>query len=195
MKGLLAACLVLAAAGCASSGMSTAAAVDRSRETRPGGEFVVELSADGKVLGTASEIPLASVPAACIEGADRAAPGGVATSASKLVVGGKSYFMVVKAFRDRRVELMMNPDGTVAGKEDPLSPSEWPENVVAAARKAVPGGEIVAVEKVSGPEAMAGEAFHAKVRLDGELLRVSVSAKGDVVKVVRKMRAEVRVPR
>ena len=50
-------------------------------------------------------------------------------------------------------------------------------------------------ERVSGPEAAYGEDFHVKVRVAGEVLRVSVRADGTVLRVLRKMRAEIRLPK
>ncbi len=192
---ILAVALVVLAAGCASGGSGVAGAAARAQDTRLGGEFVVEMDASGGVVATCAEIPVASVPFACIQGADKARPGGIAVSASRLTTGGKTYIMVVKQSGDHRVEIMMNADGSVAGMENPLAPAEWPANVVAAASKAVPGGQVVAVEKVSGPEAAAGEEFHVKVLVDGERLRVGLTKDAKVVRVVRKIRAEVRVPR
>lgn len=192
---LLAVALVVLAAGCASGGSRSSGAVGGAQATRLGGEYVVEYDASGKVLATSSEIPLSAVPFACIQGADKAFPGGMAMTAYRLETGGKSYVTVVKRSGDRKVELMMNADGSVAGMENPLAPAEWPANVVAAAGKAVPGGQVVAVEKVSGPEAAAGEEYHAKVLVDGEQLRVGIAKDGKVVRVVRKIRAEVRAPR
>jgi len=94
-----------------------------------------------------------------------------------------------------RYEILMNADGSLAGKETALRADAAPAAIVEAAKKAVGGGELVVCEEVSGPEAAYGESHHVKLRVQGEVLRVSVKSDGTVVRTMRKMKAEVRVPK
>jgi len=190
--------LPLLLAGCAGTGAPTGLPQDVVRllgETSPGGECMIELDAAGSVVAVKASVPLAAVPAACVEAADRHVPGGQAVGAEKALSGGRPYWVVAKVVDGLRHEIIMNGDGSLAGLESALKSGECPKAVVDAALAAAGGGEVVATERVSGPEAVAGEEFHVKVRAQGEVLRVSVTSDARVVRVVRKTRAEVRTER
>jgi hypothetical protein len=161
-------------------------------ETTPGGECMIELDASGAIVAAKASVPLSAVPAPCVEAADRHVPGGKAVGAERASSAGRRYWVVAKEVDGLRHEIIMNEDGSLAGLESALKPGECPQAVVDAAQAAVGGGDLVATEKVSGPEAVVGEDFHVKIRVQGEVLRVSVKADGKVLRVLRKMKAEVR---
>ena len=173
----------------------TKESVDLLRETSMGGECVIELGADGGVVALEAGVPLTAVPQVCRDAADKHVPGGKQTGAEKEWAGGKSYWEVIKEVDGVRYEILMNADGSLAGKESSLPADKAPAAVVEAAKKAVGGGELVVCEEVTGPEAAYGEAYHVKLRVQGEVLRVSVKTDGTVVRTMRKMKAEVRVPK
>jgi hypothetical protein len=165
-------------------------------ETRPGGEFALEIDAYGEILGAEAEVDLAAIPQACREAADRHFPGGKAVSAEKEIVAGVQYFEVIKEIHGQRFEILMNPDGSRAGHEEALEKGKAPAKVVEAALAAAGGGTLEVAERVSGPEAAVGEDFHVKVKSgSGEILRVSVKEDGTVLRVVRKMRCDFRAPK
>lgn len=166
-----------------------------AHETMTDGEFIVELAPDGGLVSIEAWIPLDDVPRVCRETAEREVPGGREVYAEKEIVDGVLYYEVVKEMNGIHYELLMHPDGRLAGREDPLPMSEWPAAIVNAAKAAVPPGQVVACERVSGPEAIAGEDYHVKIDVGGEVQRVSVTNDGRIIKVIRKMKAEVRVPR
>jgi hypothetical protein len=83
----------------------------------------------------------------------------------------------------------------VIGGEEALAEANWPQAVADGARAAVPDAKIEALEKVWGPEAHFGEAYHVKFVKNGDSLRVGVDEKGQVVRIVRRIPGQVRVPR
>jgi len=170
-------------------------AVELLRETAMGGECVIEMDGDGGIVALEAGVPLSAVPQVCRDAADKHVPGGKATGAEKEWAGGKHYWEVIKEVDGVRYEILMNPDGSLAGKESALKADAAPAAVVESAKKAVGGGELVVCEEVSGPEAAYGEDYHVKLRVEGEVLRVSVKKDGTVVRTLRKMKAEVRVPK
>jgi hypothetical protein len=189
-------------AGCAGMGGGGAGGRDVpadvvtiAQTNRNGGEFVLEMMANGEILACEAAISPSDVPAVCREAADRAAPGGEVVGAEREWAGGVWYWEIIKQIGGRRIELLMNDAGTVVGREDSLQSGEYPAIVLDAALKAVGNGELVVVERVTGPEAMTGENYHVKIRTGDEVQRVSVREDGSIVRVMRKMKAEVRVPR
>jgi hypothetical protein len=182
-------------AGCASQKIP-ADVVSVAREVRDGGVFVLEMADDGTVYAAEAEIPLDSVPLVCRDAAKRLEPNGEFVGAERELAGGRWYYEVIVRTAGRRIELLMNPDGSLAGREDALTTDEIPAGIADAGIRAAGGGELIVVERVTGPEAQTGESFHVKVRgAAGEVRRVSVREDGSVVRVMRKMLAEVRVPR
>jgi len=166
-----------------------------AQQTKAGGLFEFEMDAAGTVLGFSCEIAPSSVPKACVDAAEKAAPGGKVTGAEKEVMAGVTYFEVLKEIDGRSIEILLTPDGKVAGREDELKLADVPKNVLDAANAAVPAGEVVAVEKVTGPEALGATEHHVKKKVEGEILRISVLESGKVGRVLRKLRAEVKIPR
>lgn len=196
MKNALGVAALSLLAACAGMGHGMSKSlVELAQETRMGGEFVLEVEQNGSVVGAEAEISPSDVPQACRDAAQTHAPGGQVTGAEKEVVKGKTYYELRLMVRGRRVEVMMKPDGTQVGREEELAPSDVPAGIVDAARSAVPDGTLVVVERVSGPEALVGESFHVKLRVHDEIQRVSVTQDGKVVKILRKIKAEVKVPR
>jgi hypothetical protein len=88
----------------------------------------------------------------------------------------------------------MTADGKVAGTERQIRPESAPPHVVPAANALVPEGEIVAVERIEGAEGLGGVEHHVKKKVNGEVLRIRVREK-DAVEVLRKLKAELKVPR
>jgi len=86
-------------------------------------------------------------------------------------------------------------DGTVVGSEMVVKPESAAKGVLEASEKAAPGSELVAVERVTGPEALGGAEWHVKRRLNGEVLRISVLDDGSIGRVYRKIVGETKVPR
>jgi len=168
--------------------------VSVAQDTKTGGELAFEIDENGTIIGVDAEIDPSKVPQVCREAADRHFPGGRVTGAEREWNGGKLYWEVVKDIDGQRIEILMNDDGSLAGHEKALRDREVPADVIAAARTAVPNGQLAAVERVTGPEAKFGEEYHVKIDVGGEQLRVGVGG-GKVIRVVRKMKADFRVPR
>lgn len=169
--------------------------VDLARDTKPGGSFFIEFDAEGKVLGADAEVDVAQLPPALVAAANAAYPGGEVIGAEKEFSGGETVWEVVKRIDGRTWEILVDEEGAIIGGEEALARAAWPAKVVAAAEAATGGGTLVAVERVWGPEAWGGEAYHVKIELDGDSLRVGVSEAGAVVRVVRRIPGQVRVPR
>jgi hypothetical protein len=165
-----------------------------AQDTKMGGELAFEIDADGRIIGMDAEVDPSTVPEVCRKAADKHYPGGRVTGAEKEWNDGKLYWEVVKDINGQRVEILMNADGSLAGHEMALRKNEYPPEVVAAARAAVPNGRLDAVERVTGPEAKLGEEYHVKIDVGGEQLRVGVGG-GKVVRIVRKIHADFRVPK
>jgi hypothetical protein len=162
--------------------------------TVPGGSFELEVDADGTVYGIEAEIPLDQVPQACRDHAEKLVPGGTSVGAEREWAAGEVYHEVLREKDGVRHEILMKDDGTVVGTEESL-PQGAPAAVLKAVEAAFPGSRLVVAEKVTGVEARGADEFHVKVEIDGEVQRVSVSPEGKVLRVLRKMKAEVRVPR
>jgi hypothetical protein len=187
--------VLFAATGCVWTGTHVSKdLVELSRETRPGGAFVIEVAADGSVVDADTEIEIARVPVAIMEAADKEVPG-LAVSAEKEIALGKHYWEVEKKVAGRSIQIMIDDDGKVVGKETELAPDAWPEKIVAAANQAVPTGRITTVELVTGPEALGATEYHVKKDLGNEILRISVLPDGTVSRYVRKIRGEFKPPR
>lgn len=192
---------VLPLAACATSMASRSVmtvspdVVSLAKETMPGGEFVMEIADDGKVLGMEAKVPLSSVPAACREAAQRLAPNGRAVAAVKEIVDGKVLYEIQMDAGGFMHEILLDPAGNLAGREDVLKPGDYPANIVSAAQAAVPG-TLVSVERIEGPESRLGSDYHVKIRIpEGEVLKVCVSGDGKVGRVLRKIDAEIQAER
>ena len=166
-----------------------------AQATKPGGTFSMEVDAHGALFRLEAEIDPAQLPKACAEAAEKAAPGGSVTRVLKDWIEGRAYFEVVKEIDGLRREVLMTPEGRVVGGETVLKADGVPAGVLAAAALAVPGGEVQVVEAITGPEALGASEHHVKTKVQGEVLRVSVLPGDRVGRVLRKIAAEVKVPR
>jgi len=168
--------------------------VDLSRETRRGGEFVIEVDEKGNVINADAQVEISRVPKYVIEAADREVQGSVVTAEHE-IAGKMHYWEVEKKVQGRSIFLMVAEDGKIVGKEEELPQSGWPKHIVDAANKAVPAGVIRTIELVTGPEALGGTEYHVKKDFGGEVLRISVLEDGKVTREVRKIRGEFKPPR
>lgn len=180
--------------GCAGNGISEEV-LEVVRATRLGGEFHLEFDADGDLIEAGSTVELESVPQACRAAVDAAHPGGRQAGAERVFLDGHEGWMVAKEIDGRGLEILVRDDGKILGGEETLSPTAWPEAVVAAAKAALPGAALERVERVWGTEARGKEAYHVKFRDHGESLRVGLASDGKVLRVVRRLQGQVRVPR
>lgn len=186
--------LVLLCAACAGPRISEDV-LDVARATVPGGEFHIEFGPDGRVIEAGGEVPLDALPAKVRASLDASYPGGHTLSAARVVVDGQRLWSVAKRIDGRDFEFLVRADGKVLGGEESLARTFWPAAVLAAAHDAVPGAKLERVERVWGVEARDGEHYHVKFVDRGESVRVGVTAEGQVVRVVRRMAGQVRVPR
>lgn len=178
-------------------GMALPAAVlEFAKMTKAGGEFALEMDGAGNLVALEAEVDVSALPKAALDAAAKAFPGSKPVSGEREWIAGVAYWEVVLDVAGSRVEFLVLENGTEGGREEVLKPADCPKAVLDAADKAVPGGTLEAVEKVSGAEAAGrGMEYHVKKRVDGEVLRISVSPDGKVPLVLRKIRAEVKIPR
>jgi len=188
------AALMLALAGCKSGGWSVSDEVlALGQDTRIGGEFVIEVDEEGEVVSADTQVELARVPKAVMAAADKAVPGPAVDAEIEIALGVR-YWEVEKQVEGRTVELVLTEDGELVGKEEELPSAKWPKQVVEAANKAVPQGQITTVEWIEGPEALGGKEYHVKKDVGGELVRISVLEDGRIGRLVRKIKAEFKAP-
>ena len=164
-----------------------------AQQTKVGGAFMVEVDAQGRVSAYSAEIELAQVPAVCMVAANQAAPGGQLVSAERQVIGGKPYYEVEKNINGLRLELLVDDDGDVAGREEEILETAAPASVLEAANGLMPAGKVVAVEHVTGPETLGGPEHHVKKLIAGEIVRIRVTEAG-AVEELRKLKMEMKVP-
>jgi hypothetical protein len=162
-----------------------------AQQTKTGGRFMIEVDPTGRIRAYSAEVDLSEVPDICRVAADVAAPGGKTVGAEREVIGETPYWEIEKEIDGLRVEILVTEDGRMAGSERVLK--DPPADVVAAANALVPGGEVVAVERVEGPETLGSPEHHVKKEIDGEQIRIRVTDDGAVERL-RKMRSELRVP-
>ena len=173
-----------------------ATVLDFAKATKMGGEFIIEVDPSGKILGLEAEVAVESLPKGAVEAAAKLYPGAKAVGGEKEWIGGVEYWEVVLDNAGSRVELLLKADGSEGGREDVIPTKDVPKAILDAADKAVPGGTVEVVEKVTGAEAGGrGTEYHVKKRVDGELQRISVSPDGKVPLVLRKIKAELKLPR
>jgi len=168
--------------------------VELARQTRTGGEFVIEVAEDGQVINADAQVEMSSVPKAILEAAERELPG-PAVDAEREIAIGVRYWEIEKKVDGRTIELMIDDAGKLLGKEEELAKANWPEAIVKAVNQAVPEGQITTIELVTGPEALGGTEYHVKKDLGKEILRISVLKDGTVTRYVRKIRGEFKPPR
>lgn len=185
----------LAFGGCAWTGCHVSRdLVELARQTRTGGEFVIEVAEDGQVINADAQVEMSSVPKAILEAAERELPG-PAVDAEREIAIGVRYWEIEKKVDGRTIELMIDDAGNLLGKEEELAKANWPEAIVKAVNHAVPEGQITTIELVTGPEALGGTEYHVKKDLGKEILRISVLKDGTVTRYVRKIRGEFKPPR
>lgn len=166
------------------------------RATKTGGEFVLEVDAAGRVVAIEAEVAVDRLPKVALDAAAKAFPDAKAVSGEHEWISGASYWEVVLYRGGTRIEFLVREDGSEGGREEVLAEADVPKAVRDAADRAVPGGTVEVVEKVTGAEAGGrGTEYHVKKRVDGELQRISVAPDGTVALVLRKIKAEVKVPR
>jgi len=168
--------------------------VELARQTRTGGEFVIEVAENGQVINADAQVEMSSVPKAILEAAERELPG-PAVDAEREIAIGVRYWEIEKKVDGRTIELMIDDAGKLLGKEEELAKANWPEAIVKAVNQAVPEGQITTIELVTGPEALGGTEYHVKKDLGKEILRISVLKDGTVTRYVRKIRGEFKPPR
>jgi len=168
--------------------------VELARQTRTGGEFVIEVAEDGQVINADAQVEMSSVPKAILEAAERELPG-PAVDAEREIAIGVRYWEIEKKVDGRTIELMIDDAGKLLGKEEELVKANWSEAIVKAVNQAVPEGQITTIELVTGPEALGGTEYHVKKDLGKEILRISVLKDGTVTRYVRKIRGEFKPPR
>ena len=168
--------------------------VELARQTRTGGEFVIEVAEDGQVINADAQVEMSSVSKAILEAAERELPG-PAVDAEREIAIGVRYWEIEKKVDGRTIELMIDDAGKLLGKEEELAKANWPEAIVKAVNQAVPEGQITTIELVTGPEALGGTEYHVKKDLGKEILRISVLKDGTVTRYVRKIRGEFKPPR
>jgi hypothetical protein len=205
MRTVLAVLVVLTASFAGSSRLPTAPAdsqaplmippeiVAAAQETRMGGQFVLEVDAKGKVIGYSGDVELDKVPAICREAVDKAAPGGKAVNAEKETIGASTYWEVEKEIGGLKMEFLVAADGKIVGSEKQLAEKDIPAEVLKAANGLMPEGELVAVERVEGPETLGAVEHHVKKKIKGEVIRIRVTDKG-AVEELRKLPCELKVP-
>ena len=164
-----------------------------AHQTRSGGLFEIEVDAKGRIMGSAAEIDLESVPWICREAADHAFPTGRNVRAEKQTIGSDSYYEIEKDVNGRTVEILMNAKGDIVGEEEEIAPSEAPANVLSKADAALPGGRLLSVERIRGPEARGDHEFHVKKSIQGEIFRIRIS--DGVVEVLRSIRTALKAER
>jgi hypothetical protein len=163
-------------------------------EARIGGLVTLEVNGQGTIVCFSAQIDPRELPAACVDVARIAAPGGRIVSAEKQVVNGVTYFEIENDVDGRRVELLVTPDGRLVGREDEIAEGAAPARVLAAAHAVHPEGALEAVEIVEGPETLGGPEYHVKKRVGDESVRIRVTEAG-AVEVLRKLKTELRLPR
>jgi len=166
--------------------------VDLARETRRGGEFVIEVDEKGNVINADAQVEVSKLPKYVIEAADREVQGSIVTAEHE-IAGKMHYWEVEKKVQGRSIFLMVAEDGRIVGKEEELPQSRWPKHVVDAANRAA-SGPIRTIELVTGPEALGGTEYHVKKDIGGEILRLSVLEDGTVTRKVRKIKGEFKPP-
>lgn len=186
--------LLALCAGCASTQVSPDL-LALARSTKPSGLFHVEFGPDGRFVEAGAEVAIETVPQNCRAAVDAAFPGGRQTGAERVSTTDGEIWMVAKEIDGRPIEILVAADGTMRGGEELIAESSWPANVVAAAKSAVPGATLERVERVWGNEAQAGEVYHAKFNAGGDSIRVGLTAEAQVVRVVRRLNGQVRLPR
>ena len=133
------------------------------------------------------------MPRVALDAAAKVFPG---AKAEREWIDGVPYREVVLDHAGARVEFLVREDGTESGREEVVAEADVPKTVRDAADRAVPGGTAEVVEKLSGAEAGGrGTEYHVKKRVDGEVQRIRVAPDGTVPLVLRKVKAEVKVPR
>jgi uncharacterized protein YuzE len=173
-----------------------AALLELVKTTKMGGEVALEVDASGRVVAIEAEVAVESLPKAAIDLASKLLPGAKPVAGEKEWISGQTYWEVVLDNAGSRVELLVKEDGTEGGREVVVPAADVPKAVLEAADKAVAGGRVEVVEKVVGAEAGGrGTEFHVKKNVDGETQRISVSPDGKVPLVLRKIKAEVKLPR
>lgn len=193
MRALIA-LAVLLCAGCAGTRMSRDV-LDVARSTKPAGMFHVEFDPEGRFVEAGAEVLTDSVPASCRAAADAAFPGGRITGAERVRTADGTMWMVAKEIDGRSIEVLVGDDSIVRGGEEMIAEVAWPAPVVAAAKAVVPHATLERVERVWGDEAFQGEAYHLKFAAEGDSIRVGVTAEAQVVRVVRRLDGQVRIPR
>jgi hypothetical protein len=186
--------LVALCAGCASSRVSNDV-LELARSTRPAGAFHIEFGDNGNMIEAGAERTLESVPAKFRDAAEAAFPGGRQVGAARALTTDGPIWLIAKEIDGRSLEILVGDDGVVRGGEEVLDESAWPAHVVAAAKAAVPGAKLERVERVWGAEAQGAEAYHVKFNASGDSLRVGLTNDGQVVRLVRRIGGQVRVPR
>lgn len=195
LAGLCVAAVRTTSAGDVEAAMIGEAIATFAKGTMPGGEFGLALGADGSLLRLESQVAVADVPAECLEASAKEAGGGTATRADKEWFGGETLWQVTREVDGLRHEILLKADGTVVGSEVEVKPESAAKGVLEASENAAPGSEFVAVERITGPEAVGGTEWHVKRKLDGEVLRISVLDDLSIGRVFRKIPGETKIPR
>ena len=158
---------------------------------KPDGWMEIEANRDGTILEMEADIEISQVPAAVMEAAKKALPGGRVTGAELEIVGRTRAYEVKMSKGGIGYEFVFTPDGKLIESEKELRRSEAPKGVVEAGLAAVPGSRFKSVEVI---EREGAKTYHVKSTLKGGSYKMVVAPDGKVIRAVREAKAEIELP-
>lgn len=188
MRGILGVALLLIA-GCESSLPKTV--VELYDMGKADGWIEIEAERSGKIIEVEADIEVADVPAAVMDAARKALPGGQVTGAELEFVGKKRAYEVKMRKGGVGYEFVFTPGGALLESEKELQRAQAPKGVVEAGLAAVPGSSFKSVEVI---EREGQKTYHVKATKGGASYKMVVSPEAKLLRAVREAKAEIEIP-
>ena len=155
------------------------------------GWMEIEAERSGKIIEVETDIDVAQVPAAVMDAAKKALPGGQVTGAEYEIVGKKRAYEVKMSKGGIGYEFVFTPDGKLIESEKEIRRAEAPKGVVEAGLAAVPGSTFKSVEVI---EREGRKTYHVKATKAGASYKMVVSPDAKLIRAVREAKAEIEIP-
>jgi hypothetical protein len=183
--------VVALAMGCAATDRLPDRVLEAMRATAPEGQVHIDVDSEGRVVRVTSEVPLAEVPQAVKDSAEREHPAGRTVGCERVWDGDSDSFLLVRVSQALRHVAHVDAAGRLLGTENEISPAAAPQIILDAANQSMPGGSIESVMEVRTGDRLE---YRIRKRIADRTIAIRVGSGGDVRETVREIPASLRSP-
>lgn len=161
----------------------------------PAGVIEIELTRTGAIRELEAQIPISDLPANVRQAALAELEGAEITGGEREYNMATDCWEVQLRHEGKDWELVIDDNGTILEREEPIDASAGPANLVDNATAEVPpGSELKSVERITVARDGGRVEYHVKFSHNEASYKVVLDANANVDRVVREQRAEIEIP-